>query len=122
LDTDPVGAVLALGGGRSFDDVGGEELVDEAHDHRSVVDRGGATFDRSRANIADREDAGHARLQDALGAGPLAREDEAVVIERNRATEPVGVRCGSEEEEEGGEWDPLAIAKRCSLELAVGAV
>src|SRR5262249_41030942 len=67
-------------------------------------------------------DTGHARLEDALGTGPPAREDEAVVIERDGATEPVGVRCGSEEEEEGGERAPLAVAKRRRLELAVGAV
>ena len=107
---------------RGRDDVGGEALVGEAHDHRSVADRGGATFDRSRANVAHREDAGHARFQDALGTGAMARQDEAVVVERDCATEPVGVRCGSEEEEEGGERDQLAVAERCRLELALGAV
>jgi hypothetical protein len=43
--------VSAAGGGRSLDEVGGEELVDEAHDHRSVADGGGAALDGSRANI-----------------------------------------------------------------------
>src|SRR5262249_55342238 len=75
-----------------------------------------------RANSATRALAGYARLQDALGTGPLAREDEAVVIERDRASQPVGVRCRSEEEEEGGERDPLAVAECRRLELAVGAV
>src|SRR5262249_32770341 len=60
--------------------------------------------------------------QDALGTGPLACEDEAVVVERDGASEPVGVGCGSEEEEERGERDPVAVAERCRLELAVGAV
>ena len=77
--------------------------MDEAHHHRALADRGRATLDRPRANIAYREDARHVRLQDALGTGPLAREDEAVVVERDRAGEPVGVGCGSEEEEEGNE-------------------
>ena len=96
--------------------------MDEAHHHRSLADRGGATLDRPRANIPHREDAGRARLEDALGTGPLASEDEAVVVERDRATEPVGIRCGSEEKEEGGERDPLTVAERRRLELAVGAV
>ena len=52
-------------GGRSLDGVGGEALVDEANGHRSIADRGGATFDRHRANIAHGEDTGNARLQDA---------------------------------------------------------
>ena len=96
--------------------------MDEAHDHRSLADRGGATLDRPRANIAHREDAGHARLEDALGTGLLTREDEAVVVERDGAAEPVGARCGSEEEEEEGERHPLAVPERRRLELAVGAV
>jgi hypothetical protein len=101
--------VSAAGGGRSFDDAGGEAL-DEAHDHRSLADRGRATFDRSRANIADREDAGHARVEDALDAGRPAREYEVVIVEREGGAEPVGVRCGSEEEV--GERNPLAVAER----------
>ena len=115
-------AVSAAGGWRSLVDVGGEAVVDEAHDHRSLADRGGATLDRSRADIADREDTGHARLEEALGAGLLAGEDEAVVVERDGAAEPVGVRRGSEEEEEGGERDPFAVAEGRRFELAVGAV
>jgi hypothetical protein len=37
-------AVSAVGGGRSLDDVGGEAVVEEAHDHRSVSDRGVAAY------------------------------------------------------------------------------
>ena len=107
---------------RGLDDVGGEALVDEAHDHRALADRGRAALDRPRANIANREDARHARLEDALGTGRLAREDEAVVVERNGAPEPVGTRCGSEEEEEERERDPFTVDERRRLELPVGAV
>ena len=56
----------------------------------------------------------------ALGTGRLTREDEAVVVERDGAIEPVGVRCGSEEEEEERERDPFAVDERRTLELPVG--
>src|SRR5262249_6927405 len=118
----PGASVLAAGRGRGPDDARREALMDEAHHHRTLADRGGAALDRSRTNIAHCEDTRHARLEDALRAGPRARDDEAVAVENDGATEPVGVRCGSEEEKEERERDPLAVLERRSLELAVGAV
>ena len=61
----------------------GEPLVDEAHHHRSLADRGRAALDRSGADVADGEDAGRARLEDALDPGSLPGEHEAVVVERD---------------------------------------
>src|SRR5207342_2201739 len=101
--------VSAADGRQGLGDVAGEALVNEAHDHCALADRRGATLDRTGANIAYREDTGHARLEDALSAGSRARDDEAVVIERERATQPVGARCGAEEEKEVRERNPLAV-------------
>ena len=100
----------------------GEPLVDEADDHRSLADCRGAALDRSGANVADSEDAGRARLEDAVGAGSLAGEHEAVVVESHRAAEPLGAGRRAEEEEEERERDPLAVAERRRLQLAVAAV
>ena len=102
--------------------VAGEAFVDEAHDHGALADRGGATLDRPGANVAHCEYAGHACLEDAVGTGLRAGEDEAVVVERDGAAEPVGARCGPEEEEAEGEREPLAVAERRRVELAVGSV
>ena len=94
----------------------------EADDHGSLADRGRAALDRSGADVADGEDAGRARLEDAVGAGSLAGEHEAVVVERDRAAEPLGARRGAEEEEEERERDSLAVAERRGLQLAVAPV
>jgi hypothetical protein len=103
-------AVSAAGGARSLDDVGGEALVDEAHDHRSSPTAVAQRLTDPRVNIAHREDAGHTRLQDALAPALRLVRTNPSSSSTDRATEPVGVRCGSEEEEEGGERDPLAVA------------
>ena len=94
-------------------------LVDEPHDHRALADRGGAALDRARADVAGGVDARDARLEQPVGAGVGAGEDEAVVVARDRVAEPVGARSGAEEEEQERERQPLAVVQRDRLELAV---
>ncbi len=96
--------------------------MDEAHDRRALADRGRAALDRAGAHVAGRVDAGHARLEQALGAGVGAGEDEAVRVARDDVAEPVGAGRGAEEEEEEGERQPVAVGERDRLEPAVLAV
>src|SRR4051794_30456118 len=65
---------------RSSDSSSGrcEVLVDEGHSHRPLADGGGAAFGGTGADIAGGEDAGHARLEQVVGPGCVAGEDEAV--------------------------------------------
>ena len=44
-----------------------EPGVDELHGHRALADRGGAALGRAGADVAGGEDAGHARLEQAVG-------------------------------------------------------
>ena len=44
-----------------------EMLVDELHGHRALAHRGRAALGRARADVAGREDAWHARLEQVLG-------------------------------------------------------
>ena len=93
--------------------------MDEAHDRRALADRGRAALDRAGADVAGGVDAGDAGLEQALGAGLGAGEDEAVLVAGDRVAEPVGAGRGAEEEEEEGERQPRAVGQRDRLELAV---
>ena len=97
-------------------------LVDELHGHRSFADGGGAALGRPRADVAGREDAGHAGLEQVAGAGGVAREDEAVGSACDRVVEPFRARLCAEEEEEEGEWEALAVGERDLFELAACSV
>ena len=97
-------------------------LVHESHDQRALADGGRAALDGSGAHVAGRVNAGHARLEQPVGPGVLAGQHEAALVPSHDVAEPFGARVGSEEEEQEGEGDPLAVAERDGLELAVAAV
>ena len=96
-----------------------EVLVDELHGHRALADGRGQRFVEP-TDIAGGEDAGHARLEQVLGAGRVAGEDEAV--RRRAATDSPSHSvhgCGAEEEEQERERQPLAALERDRFELPV---
>ena len=95
-----------------------EVRVDELHSHRPFADGGGATFGRAGADVAGGEDAGHARLEQVVGAGCVAGEDEAVGGACDSVVEPLRARLRAEEEEEEGEREALAALERDRFELA----
>ncbi len=92
--------------------------MDELHGHRSFADGGGAALGRAGANVAGGEDAGHARLEQVVGAGGVAGEDEAVGGARDGVVEPLRARLRAEEEEEEGERQTLAALERDRFEPA----
>src|SRR5207237_7351905 len=99
-----------------------EVRVDELHGHRSFADGGGAAFAGSGADVAGGEDAGHARLEQVVGAGCVAGEDEAVGGACDGVVEPLRAWLCAEKEEEEGEWDTLAVLERDLLEPALRSV
>ena len=58
--------------------------VDELHGHRALADGRRAALGRAGAHVARREDAGHARLEQVVGARVGAGEDEAVARRARR--------------------------------------
>src|SRR5207253_7404532 len=99
-----------------------EVLVDELHGHRSLTHRGRAPFGGPGADVAGGEDAGHARLEQVVGAGCVAGEDEAVGGACDGVVEPFRARLRAEKEEEEGEGEPLAALERDLFELALRSV
>src|SRR5207253_2725846 len=99
-----------------------EVLVDELHGHRSFADGGGAAFGRAGADVAGGEDAGHAGLEQVVGAGCVAGEDEAVGSARDGVVEPFRARLCAEEEEEERERELLAALERDLFEPALRSV
>src|SRR6476659_10811501 len=97
-------------------------LMDELDGHRPLADGGGAAFGRAGAHVAGGKDAGHARLEQVVAAGGVAGEDEAVGGARDRVAEPLRARLRAQEEEEGGEREPLAALQRDLFELALRSV
>src|SRR4029453_1668167 len=83
---------------------------------------GGATFGRSGADVAGGEDAGHARLEQVVGAGGGASEDEAVGCASDGVVEPFRAWLCAEKEEKKREGQLLAVLERDRLELTVGPV
>ena len=77
--------------------------MDEADHGGALADRGRAALDRAGADVAGGVDAGDAGLEQALGAGVGAGEDEALRVAGDGVAEPVGAGRGAEEEEEEGE-------------------
>jgi hypothetical protein len=75
-------------------------LVDELHGHRSFAHGCGATFTGAGPDIPGGEDARDARLEQIVGPGGVAGEDEAVGIARDGVVEPLRARLRAEEEEE----------------------
>ena len=83
------------------------------HDLRTLADRRAHPLHRSRAHVADGENAGGTRLQgkrlaDWAGLAipalsTCAGLDKALGIERNAALEPVGRRVGTDEQKEMAE-------------------
>src|SRR6201999_2401921 len=65
-------------------------LVDEADHGGALADRGRAALDRAGADVARRVDAGDARLQQALGAGVVPGQDEALLGAGDLVAEPTG--------------------------------
>ena len=82
--------------------------MDELDGHRSFADGGGAALGRAGADVAGREDAGNARLEQVVGVRCGAGEDEAVVVARDGVVEPLGARQRAEEEEQERERQALA--------------
>src|SRR5829696_4198437 len=101
---------------------GREVLVDELHGHRSFAHGGGTAFGRAGADVAGREDAGNARLEQVVGAGRIAGKDEPVGGARNGVVEPLRARLRAEEEEEERERHLLAALERDRLEAPVRSV
>src|SRR4051794_23747400 len=99
-----------------------DALVDEADDHRTLAHRCGDALGRSAPRVTDRVDAGDARLEDPVGPGRVARQDESVLVANDRVPEPVGVRLGAEEQEEILEGELLVVGQRDRPELAVFAM
>src|SRR5436309_10527389 len=96
--------------------------MDELHGHRSFADGGGAAFAGSGADVAGGEDAGHARLEQVVGAGCVAGEDEAVGGACDGVVEPFRAWLCAEKEEEEGEWETLAVLERDLFESALRSV
>ena len=69
-------------------------------DHlRAFADGSGNALDRSRAHVADREDAGQTGFERPLHVH--ARADKALVVERHaRPRQPVGIRLGTDEQKQ----------------------
>src|SRR5207253_2594057 len=99
-----------------------EVLVDELHGHRSLADGGGAALGRAGADVAGGENAGHARLEQVVGAGSVAGEEEAVGRACDGVVEPFRARLCAEEEEEEGERQALASLERDLFEPALRSV
>jgi hypothetical protein len=64
---------------------------------RALSNTGRHSFNRPGSDIADREDAGAARLQRQLRR--LAGYNEAFIIQSDATIEPLGVRIGADEKE-----------------------
>src|SRR5262249_12591764 len=85
----------------------------------ALADGGSDALHRARTNVAAREDARHARLEEVpvaievplpLGADVGTREHVAARVERDLGREPVGVRIGADEEEEPARLEASYIA------------
>src|SRR3954452_13929761 len=110
-----------------------EVLVHEGDGHAALADRGGDALDRSVADVAAGEDAGHARLEQvgvALGrpaarrAHVRAREHEALRVERDLLGQPFRLGVGADEDEEttgvhAGDLVRLAVADVDRLQRAL---
>ena len=86
--------------------------------HRALADGGGDALHRACVDIADGKDAELTRLEEErsltaerLGLDIAPGEQEAVLVHRNMAAQPVGVRLGANEHEE-----------RFAVDLALRAV
>ena len=76
----------------------GKTLVDEPHDHRSLADCGGATFDRAGPHVAGGVDPGTLVSSRPLGPGVGAGQHETLVValrRRRRASRCTGSRRGT---------------------------
>ena len=74
-------------------------LVYKLHGHSSLTHGGSAALGGPGADVAGGEDAGHACLEQVVGAGCAAGEDEAVSSACDRFVEPFRARLCAEEEE-----------------------
>ena len=95
-------------------------LVDEADHRGALADGGRAALDRAGADVARRVDTGDAGLEQALGTGVGAGQDEALLVAGDAVAEPVGAGRGAEEQEEEGEGQFGAVGQFDALEVAVG--
>src|SRR3954447_7778946 len=108
----------------------------EADRHRSLADGRGDPLDRAGMNVADGEDPGAARLEEERRVAVVlsevtvldvaAGEQEAGIVSRELAAEPLGVRQGTDEDEERLARSDRAlsgegVADRHILQLAVAA-
>jgi hypothetical protein len=89
-------------------------FVDELDGHRSFSDGGGAAFGRAGADVAGGEDAGNACLEQVVGTGCVAGEDEAVGGACDRVVKPLGARLRAEEEEEEGRMGGVGSSRSFS--------
>src|SRR3954454_938702 len=110
-----------------------EVLVHEGDGHAALADRGGDALDRSVADVAAGEDAGHARLEQVrIAPGPQAArlahvragEHEALRVERDLLREPSRLGVGADEDEEAagvdaGDLVGLAVADVDRLQRAL---
>jgi hypothetical protein len=92
----------------------GEKLMEELDGDGAFADRRGDTLHPAVANVAGREHAWHARLEEKRAAieGPRAtvrdicpREDEPLLIPFDVRRKPISVRLGSDQEEERARLD-----------------
>lgn len=98
--------------------------VHEVDAHRAFADCGGHALHRAAAEVAGGEDAGQAGLQRQAvaalalpqfgnGAGLCLRagEHEAARVEGERAGQPIGVRVGAGEDEQGPHLEVAVLAR-----------
>src|SRR4051794_17187134 len=96
--------------------------MDELDGHGALPDRGGTALDRARPDVADREDAWDARLQETGPAGVGSGEQETVVVARNGSTEPVRAGRRAEKHECELHRQPRAVLQGGAIEPSVLAV
>ncbi len=87
-------------------------VVHRPHRTRAFADRGGNALERAVAHVADREHSRHRRLErqritsgervpaDHVVGKRAVGEDEAAIVERDRATQPCGGGVGTDEAEQ----------------------
>ncbi len=94
--------------------------------HAALADGGRDALHRAGANVAAREDARDARLQEVRVAVELpalfgrqirAREDEAAVVERDLGRQPRRLGIGPDEDEEPARLESRRLPRRAVADL-----
>src|ERR1700730_9248232 len=96
--------------------------VDELNRPCPFAHGGSAPLGRARPYVSSSEHAGDRGLEEVVGAGSCAGENESVTVALDRVSEPVGAWQRPEEEEQVREPQTLAAFEGDRLELSVGAV